>query len=523
MVWQRTQNKKQTRAHDTPRWRRVLVLGALLPGLVWAQAGLPALGDDGALTLGQEAQLGQRLYAQLWRRDAVLPDAWLADYLAQVWAPLWAAAQGLGLVAPEVAPRYHWRVLPIREASLNAFAMPGAVVGVHVGLVARSPSADALASVLAHELTHVTQRHIARMLAQQQRNMPLWVAALLIGVAAAGSNTNAAQAAMAGAPALAAQSGLNFGRDMEREADRLGQQVLGAAGYKPEALGQMLALLQQANRLNDDGSFAYLRSHPLGTERVAEAGARVAGLQAPGGWAGVSMPALPSAAWHPWMQARAEVAISDNPAQWQAWQQQGERATAPLNEAAQVQAWHAALAAAKGQQVAAAWGLLAELAAVLPAGSAQADAVLGLQLRLWAQAPVRLPQVAQPQVQAMVQRALAGARRALWLDATEAALQVGMARELVAVLRPWLSAHPADPLVWAAMARAQAALDLPLAALRAQAELQWARGQGQQALERLDAAQRLLPKAAQREPHEADVVLARRAAMAQAWAQQQAQ
>ncbi|MEK9895074.1 MAG: hypothetical protein VW518_01430, partial [Burkholderiaceae bacterium] len=302
-----------------------------------------------------------------------------------------------------------------------------------------------------------------------------------------------------------------------------GQQVLGAAGYTPEALGQMLALLQQANRLNDDGSFAYLRSHPLGTERVAEAGARVAGLQAPGGWAVVSMLALPSAAWHPWMQARAEVAISDNPAQWQAWQQQGERATAPLNEAAQVQAWRAALAAAKGQQVAVAWGLLAKLAAALPTGSAQADAVLGLQLRLWAQAPARLPQVAQQQVQAMVQRALAGAHRALWLDATEAALRVGMAREVVAVLRPWLSAHPADPLVWAAMARAQAALDLPLAALRAQAELQWARGQGQQALERLDAAQRLLPKAARREPHEADVVLARRAAMAQAWAQQQAQ
>jgi hypothetical protein len=109
------------------------------------------------------------------------------------------------------------------------------------------------------------------------------------------------------------------------------------------------------------------------------------------------------------------------------------------------------------------------------------------------------------------------------LDATEAAVRVGMARELAATLQPWLSLHPNDSLAWAAMARAQRALDQPLAALRAEGEVQWARGQGRAALERMDAALRLLPQAAGREPHAADVVLARRAAMAQAWAEQQAE
>ena len=516
MRWLRRQKKSQSK-HHTLGWRRWAALAALLPALAYGQAALPALGDDGALSLAQEARLGQRLTAQLWRRDAVLPDAWLADYLAQAWAPLWVAAQDLGLVAPELVPRYRWQVLPINDASLNAFAMPGAVVGVHVGLVARAPSVDALASVLAHELTHVTQRHISRMLAQQARDTPLWMAALLLGVAAAGSDPSLAQAAMAGAPALAAQRGLNFSRDMEREADRVGQQVLAVAGYRPEALGQMLALLREANQLNDDGAFAYLRSHPLGTERVAEASSRLVGL--PPVRVGESGVAQPNAAWHDWMRARAQVATSDSPEQWLAWQRQSVALTSDASATAQWQAWRAALAAAKGQQSDQAWRVLDALAAVVPSASAQADAVLGLRLRLWGQTP----QAPAEQIMPLVRRALAGSRRALWLDATEAAVRVGMARELAATLRPWLSLHPNDSLAWAAMARAQRALDQPLAALRAEGEVQWARGQGRAALERMDAALRLLPQAAGREPHAADVVLARRAAMAQAWAEQQAE
>ncbi|MFZ8940285.1 MAG: M48 family metalloprotease, partial [Burkholderiaceae bacterium] len=435
MRWPRRQKNTQAK-HHTLGWRRWAVIAVLLPSLACGQTGLPALGDGGALTLAQEARLGQRLVAQLWRRDAVLPDAWLADYLAQAWAPLWVAAQDLGLVAPELVPRYRWQVLPINDASLNAFAMPGAVVGVHVGLVARAPSVDALASVLAHELTHVTQRHISRMLAQRARDTPLWMAALLLGVAAAGSDPSLAQAAMAGAPALAAQRGLNFSRDMEREADRVGQQVLAVAGYRPEALGQMLALLREANQLNDDGAFAYLRSHPLGTERVAEASSRLVGL--PPVRVGENGVARPNAAWHDWMRARAQVAISDSPEQWLAWQRQSVALTSDASATAQWQAWRAALAAAKGQQSDQAWRVLDALAAVVPSASAQADAVLGLRLRLWGQTP----QAPAEQIMPLVRRALAGSRRALWLDATEAAVRVGMARELAATLRPWLSLHP---------------------------------------------------------------------------------
>ncbi|MGA1575193.1 MAG: hypothetical protein ACO34D_03855, partial [Burkholderiaceae bacterium] len=92
MRWPRRQKNSQPK-HHTLGWRRWAVIAVLLPSLACGQTGLPALGDGGALTLAKEARLGQRLVAQLWRRDAVLPDAWLADYLAQAWAPLWVAAQ----------------------------------------------------------------------------------------------------------------------------------------------------------------------------------------------------------------------------------------------------------------------------------------------------------------------------------------------------------------------------------------------------------------------------------------------
>jgi predicted Zn-dependent protease len=171
-------------------------------------------------------------------------------------------------------------------------------------LISAVASADELASVLAHELSHVTQRHIARMMAQQGRQGPMVVAAMILGMLAASrtpsaSGMSAANAVMVGGSAAAMQSQLNFSRDMEREADRIGYGVMTDAGFEPQGFVSMFEKLQQAARLNDNGSFPYLRSHPMTNERIADAQARQQLLPL--------RPPLALRAVHAMMAARAQV------------------------------------------------------------------------------------------------------------------------------------------------------------------------------------------------------------------------
>jgi predicted Zn-dependent protease len=153
---------------------------------------------------------------------------------------------------------------------VNAFALPGGYLGVHLGLIAVVSSEDELASVLAHELSHVTQRHIARLIGRQSAQAPWVIAAMVLGALAASSNPQAAGAMIAGGQAVAVQGQLNFSRDMEREADRVGYGVMTQAGFEPQGFVTMFEKLQQANRFNDSSDFPYLRSHPLTTERIAD-------------------------------------------------------------------------------------------------------------------------------------------------------------------------------------------------------------------------------------------------------------
>ena len=112
----------------------------------------------------------------------------------------------------------------MRDRSVNAFALPGGYVGVHLGLIAMTGTRDELASVLAHELSHVTQRHIARGIANSKRQSLIGLAAMILGVLAASraGSADGANAAIVGGQAAAIQGQLNFSRDMEREADRIG-------------------------------------------------------------------------------------------------------------------------------------------------------------------------------------------------------------------------------------------------------------------------------------------------------------
>jgi predicted Zn-dependent protease len=240
-----------------------------------ASAALPDLGDGTDMTPNAERRLGDRIARELYRDPDYVDDAILSEYVQGIWQPLLRAARERGELTPELDEAYAWEVLLGRDRTVNAFALPGAYLGLHLGLVGVVTSRDELASVLAHELSHVTQRHIARMMTRQSQQAPWMLGAMILGVLAASKDPNAANAMLVGGQAVGMQNQLNFSRDMEREADRVGFGVSTQAGFAPQGFVTMFGKLQQASRLNDSGNFPYLRSHPLSTERMADMDSRI--------------------------------------------------------------------------------------------------------------------------------------------------------------------------------------------------------------------------------------------------------
>ncbi len=240
-----------------------------------ATGSLPSLGDNSELSAAAERRIGDRIAASIYRDPDYVDDPVLGDYLQSIWQPLLTAARSRGELQAELDERFAWDLFLIRDRSINAFALPGGYFGVHLGLIGSVGSSDEMAAVLAHELSHVTQRHISRLMTQQSRQAPWMIAAMILGVLAANKSPNAASAAIVGGQAVAAQGQLNFSRDMEREADRVGFGVMTDAGFDSRGVTTMFEKLQQAARLNDSGAFPYLRSHPLTTQRIAEAQSRL--------------------------------------------------------------------------------------------------------------------------------------------------------------------------------------------------------------------------------------------------------
>jgi len=308
--------KNQISAHPrnalAKRWVLASVCVALLMPVAPVQSQtaalrLPNLGDGAEVPLGVERRLGESIAREIYRDPDYLDDPVLGDYVQSLWQTLLASARQRGELTLELEQQFAWEVALIRDRSINAFALPGGYLGVHLGLIAAVSSPDELASVLAHELSHVTQRHIARMIAQQGKQGPLVMGAMILGMLAASrtpsaSGMSAANAVMVGGQAAAIQSQLNFSRDMEREADRVGYGVMTEAGFEPQGFVTMFEKLQQASRLNDNGSFPYLRSHPMTTERIADAQARQQLLPA--------RQALSLTPLHAMMAARAQVLTS---------------------------------------------------------------------------------------------------------------------------------------------------------------------------------------------------------------------
>jgi predicted Zn-dependent protease len=261
---------------QSPKWMLTVLVCALGMQPAWTQNNaLPSLGNSEGISLGAERQLGDRIARELYRDPDYLEDPVLDEYIQRLWAPLVKAAVARGELSPELQERFAWRILLGRDRSVNAFALPGGYLGVHLGLIAVVNSNDELASVLAHELSHVTQRHIARSMDEQGKMTPWVIGSMILGALAISKNPQAAQGLIVGGQAAAVQSQLSYSRDMEREADRVGFGVLSDAGYDPQGFVGMFNKLQQSAGVNDNGAYPYLRSHPLTTERIADMQARL--------------------------------------------------------------------------------------------------------------------------------------------------------------------------------------------------------------------------------------------------------
>ena len=243
--------------------------------VLYAQSSLPQLGDGEAMSVVAERKLGTRIAREIYRDPDYLDDPLVGDYVQRIWQPLLKAARTRGDITAEQDARFAWEVMLARDRTVNAFALPGGYLGVHLGLIAIVGNRDELASVLAHELSHVTQRHIARITGKQSQQAPWVLGAMILGALAARKNPEVANAVITGSQAAGAQAQLNFSRDMEREADRLGYQVLQDAGFAVQGFVGMFDKLAQANRINDNGSFPYLRTHPLTSERIGDMQSRM--------------------------------------------------------------------------------------------------------------------------------------------------------------------------------------------------------------------------------------------------------
>jgi predicted Zn-dependent protease len=238
-----------------------------------AQA-LPDLGDESQAVLGpqQERRLGESVIRQIRAAGGYLDDPEINDYLNDL---------GHRLVAAVPDGRQDFEFFAVPDPTINAFALPGGYIGVNTGLILLAQTESELASVLAHEITHVTQRHMARSLVGQQRSLLYSLAALALALAASRSNSvssgQVVTAGIASAQALAIQSQINYTREHEFEADRIGFQRLDAAGFDDTAMATFMERLQRANRFADGSAPSYLRTHPITHERVAEAQARAFG------------------------------------------------------------------------------------------------------------------------------------------------------------------------------------------------------------------------------------------------------
>ncbi|MGV0035085.1 MAG: M48 family metalloprotease [Candidatus Azotimanducaceae bacterium WSBS_2022_MAG_OTU7] len=242
----------------------------ILISILWcltlsANQDLPTFGDStsGIISLEQERKLGQQFLRSIRAQAPTLDDPILQDYLEDLTYRLASHSQ--------LTDR-RLDLAIIKNESLNAFAVPGGIVGVHHGLFRYAQTEHEMAAILSHELAHLSQRHFARRVAEGKKSSAINIAGLLATIIlAATAGGDAALAAVTGSRGLAQNQSLKYSRDRETEADRIGIYTLDNASMDPRAMAYMFERLQQTSRYNTGNNIpGFLRTHPVTNDRIAD-------------------------------------------------------------------------------------------------------------------------------------------------------------------------------------------------------------------------------------------------------------
>ncbi len=277
----------------------LLLLSLFISSLTHAnEVKLPELGDSSSSIVSQhqEHQLGENWLRVFRSQVRTLPDPQLQDYLVHLIYNLATHSQ---------LKDRRLELVVVDNKAINAFAVPGGIIGIHSGLLLNAKTEDELAAVLAHELAHLSQRHFARGVEEQQRaalpNMAALLASLVI---IATSGGDAGLAALTAAQAASIQSQLRFSRDKEREADRIGMETMVRSDFNPAAIASMFEHMQRAARYAGNRPPEFLLTHPVTESRIADS--RNQASQYP------KKPDRDSLGFH-LMKARIQLHISETP------------------------------------------------------------------------------------------------------------------------------------------------------------------------------------------------------------------
>ena len=252
-------------------WLRLVASAALVvvAGMPRAEVNLPDIGSpaDAILSKSEESRIGQAIMRNIRASGQLVEDPQITEYVNEIGHRVSAYAND---------GDYTFTFFVVDDPNINAFALPGGFVGVHTGLLEATRSEDELAGVLAHEIAHVTQRHIARAVHANQRQSILSTAIMLgaILAGAAGGSGDAMQGAIAVAQGTAAQQQINFTRSNEYEADRVGIAALADAGFDPQGMASFFEVISRETRPVESRMPEFLRTHPVSSARIAEARGR---------------------------------------------------------------------------------------------------------------------------------------------------------------------------------------------------------------------------------------------------------
>ena len=265
--------KKTSIQRQLPRFTLAAVLLTACIALTGLHAqNLPTLGDTGREDLSpmMERKLGEEIMRGVRSDKDYIDDEATVEYINDFGSRLLEFHQEARGDA-----NFDFGFFVVRDNSINAFALPGGFIGVHSELILTAQNESQLASVLAHEIGHIAQRHIARMIGNQRQDMLIPIASMILAALTMRSNPDAAIAMAIGGQGIAMQRQLDFSQNAEREADRVGLQILRDGGYDPSGMVAFFERMQNSTRGYSDNFPAFLRTHPMTTERIADIQSRI--------------------------------------------------------------------------------------------------------------------------------------------------------------------------------------------------------------------------------------------------------